>query len=452
MIRRRRLVLAAPLLALAVLTTAPRVGPAAHAADALTCATGRTTVHTAGGHRQRAPRGVRPVVACLSRTAHIAFEPTLGISSHGAVFYIAEDLPLGPHVLKSVDAGHSWAVLSRVTQPSAVGDPYLYVDPATDRVFAAALKSDLCTEVAVSDDAGATWITNPAVCGQVDHETLFAGRPVSSALVGYPKLVYMCAITGGVATLGTAVGCMKSVTGGATFVPTGQLPFPPRTDCVSGGSGHGVVGPDGAVYLPKGLCGQPLLAISHDEGATWSQVLVSAVAMSPDDHESAVAVDAKGNLYYAWVGSDTRLYLAISRTGGRTWGRPMMISPPGLYSASFPGIDVRLPGKIALDFMGEWSNDALWHGFVTTTSTALATSPVFWTTEVNPRGDPLVHGACPDSSGVRCDGAGDFFDVAIAPDGTTWAAFVDACSATCARNYTQNDAEEGVAAHIIGGP
>jgi hypothetical protein len=126
---------------------------------------------------------------------------------------------------------------------------------------------------------------------------------------------------------GTFTACSKSIDGGITFVRTGT---PPYTDdpTQEGGSqgvqghcggavGHGAVGPDGTVYLPRGWCGKPYVAISEDEGATWEKVQVAgngmAVGPGQEEHEMNVAVDADGTVYTTWIAQDRLPYLAVSR-------------------------------------------------------------------------------------------------------------------------------------------
>jgi hypothetical protein len=73
---------------------------------------------------------------------------------------------------------------------------------------------------------------------------------------------------------------------------------------------------------------------------------------------------------------------------------------------------------------------------------------VFLTAAVNPPDDPLLRGG--NCLVVRCDAEFDFIDTEIAPDGTPWAAFVDACGKdpkeACAAIGV------GVVARLTGGP
>ena len=75
---------------------------------------------------------------------------------------------------------------------------------------------------------------------------------------------------------------------------------------------------------------------SNDGGKSWSNgVLVNDVRGAPTEGLHALAADAKGNLFTAWLdkrgGKGTRLYGARSTDGGLTWSKNVMIyeSPEG---------------------------------------------------------------------------------------------------------------------------
>ena len=424
------------------------------------------------------------------RTGAMTMEPTMGIDHHGALYVgaqqrqtVAAFFYTAQTLMRSTDGGGHWVE----RDPSTVGqashpyseDPYLYVDPATSRVF----RNDLilpCQETSYSDDGGLTWTTAASNCDQADHQTIFAGRaPRGGAQPsGYPDVVYDCAINAGAdAGYGKVTSCDKSLDGGRTFQPTGGFPYvAPATSLSSplacdGATGHGFVGRDGTVYLPRGWCGQPYLAISHDEGATWTRVQVARNGMnagtdgSPDyqqiyDHEASVATDRNGTLYYLWIAHDYKPYLAISRDG-RTWSRPMMVAPPGVRETALPSLDVspsQQPGHVAIAFVGSTNAPtnpyphtddryarAWWNGYLVETTTALANNPVFYGGAINDPRDPLVEGPC---APVRCGAEYDFIDVAVSPAGQPYAVFVDACAGpkSCAAQG------EAVVGTIRGGP
>jgi hypothetical protein len=410
----------------------------------------RAVAHRSGGVRVTGAVSSTPTVE-LHQVGANAWEPTLGITNQGSIFYQG----FGPRlpyvkVVRSTDEGETWENVSPRLGPfhrhSVSADPYLHVDEETGRVFTADLQPEPGdphpgVEVSFTDDGGDTWTTTAEFDHNPDHQSLFTGPPVSNPTAGYPNVVYLC--VNGYSALSTV--CSKSLNGGLTFSPTGA---PAYLEVGCGGlSGHGVVGRDGAVYLPRGFCGQPFLAISHDEGLTWTRVQVADNG-SPN-HEAAVAVDEKGNLYYTWVADDFLPYMATSTDGALTWGDPMMIGPPGVVGAALPAIDVGSPGNVAVVYIGTADN-LTWNGYMMMTTKALRRDPIFLTAPVNPTSDPLTT-KCDRNFEDRCEGIGDFFDVVVAPDGTPWAAFADACVMDrCLGNFAGY--ADGFVARLVGGP
>ncbi|MCA1726830.1 MAG: glycoside hydrolase [Actinobacteria bacterium] len=406
---------------------------------------GRAVAHYAGGVvvRSRAVQRRAPV-ARLRPTGTQAAEPTMGIDADGTMFFVGTDgphadTPFGPvpkkiewPVLRSDDGGKTWLDVSPRVGPqrrhAIFGlDPMLHVDTDTGRVFTADLQIVACATVSFSDDKGENWTTAPA-CGLTDHQTVFTGPPVSSPTVGYPNVVYYCAIDGGVLVeLSTMTSCLKSLNGGLTWARTGSPAF---TDDPSQEHGQ------------SGIPGQPYLAISKDEGLTWTRVQVADNGMpydvesEVDEHEAGVAVDQAGNLYYVWTGRDRLLYLATSTDGGETWSEPKMIGFPGVTESWGPTIAVGAPGKIAVAYIGSTNapggeapqghgpayKKATWNGYITMTGRALARKPVYFSGTVNDVDTPLTKGSCRI---VRCDARiYDFIDIQIAPDGTPWTSMV----------------------------
>ncbi|MFN2388976.1 MAG: sialidase family protein [Actinomycetota bacterium] len=401
----------------------------------------------------------------------MAVEPTLGFTDDGSIFAqaVQRRTVFQPEVIRSTDGGATWdAVTPAVGDQNRTRltmDPYLYVDPATARVFTANLTAaPVCSDLSFSDDGGESWTTS-AVCGQFDHQTVFAGPAVTSPTIGYPNIVYFCAVNGGLATpTSTYTTCARSLDGGLTFSPTGEPAY--VTDVLrpnghlgpaglcDGASGHGIVDGDGTVYLPRGWCGQPYLAISRNEGTTWTRVQVARTGMSDQggvfDHEAGVAVDGDGNLYYTWVGRNRLPYLAVSRDGGSTWSKPLMIGAPEVELASFPGIAVGKAGRLAMVYMGS-ADGRRWNGYMTMTADALARSPILYSASVNARRDPLIKGDCGPT--FQCGAVYDFVDVVIGPDGTPWGSFVDGCTrAGCTTDSGSTGPFDGVMGRLVGGP
>jgi hypothetical protein len=329
-----------------------------------------------------------------------------------------------------------------------------------------------------SDDAGESWITNPLACGRPvnDHQTLFAGPPVSTPTVGYPNIVYYCWNDVG------SSSCTKSLDGGISFTPTGQPAFfgyPPdqgtEGDLCGGLHGHGVVDSKGNVYLPREYCGKPYLAISHDEGLSWDRVEVSKV--KKDDGvggaDPSVAVDAKGNIYYVWNSSKDRLpYLAVSKNGGKTWTDPIPVVAPGVKETNLATLAVGGPGKIAIAYYGSENSlfqqcriegsktypcDAgdyqktTWNGYLSMSTNALDGNPLFLTGTINDPKDPLIVHNCGPG---RCGSVWDFIDVVIGPDGIPYAIYVDGCIVDCEEKGSgpyEGHVHEGLMGSLVGG-
>lgn len=407
--------------------------------------------------------------ARLYRLGINGWEPSMGVDSKGRIFYQARNADLAPQVVRSTNEGHTWKKVSPMiagapAQPLSL-DPMLHLDKDTDRVFTNNIPPDVtCQTLSFSDDAGESW-TNTGICGHFDHQNIFSGPPPEGGdqPTGYENVVYYCAINFG-ALAGSSAGstCGRSLDGGLTWLHSGEPAFLTRTDqnndglpWCDGAVGHGFVDGRGTVYLPRVWCGEPYVAISHDEGFTWDQVKVTDMAGVA--HEAGVVADAQGNIYYVWIADDRLPYLTISRDAGKTWGEPMMIGPPGLKRASLAAIDIGATGKIATVYMGSTSPGKkqekwTWNGYITMTANALATRPTFYTSSVNTPKDPFTIQSC---GTTRCATLGDFFDVTIAPDGTPWAAFVDGCKAPkdCITEFENIGVRgEAVVGRLVGGP
>jgi hypothetical protein len=431
--------------------------------------------------------GALPTAQTFSVGGH-ALEPTLGLDPAGNVFYAAAGfdqvggLPK-TEVLRSSDSGKTWETVS----PRTVGqnnmplslDPYVYVDDVDGdnaRIFTIDL-TVACSYLSFSDDGGDSWITNPLACGRPvnDHQTLFSGPPVSSlSPTGYPNALYYCWNDVGSST------CSISRDGGITFRQTG-LPafegFEPGNDdqgflgadgFCGGLHGHGAVGPEGNVYLPREFCGVPMLAISKDEGTTWERVQVSDIRSTAQPSEGtghpSVAVDAKGNVYYVWISSkDRQPYLSVSRDQGKTWSKPVIAGPPGLTETNLPQVDAVGNGKIAIVYYGSANSPfpkckdecenpdyepVTWNGYITATTNALAKNPIFVTGTVNNPRDPLVRGRCGPG---RCQRVFDFVDVEIGRDGVPYGAFVDGCMELCTPKTPRAGEYEGLVTKLVGG-
>ena len=474
-----------------VLLTAFVAGTAIAGFGAEAKSTVRPTGGSAVAHRDgKAVAAGRVPVAKTNSITYKALEPTLGLTPGGDIFvaaaaYAQTGVPT-TEIMRSTDGGRTWTNTSPRVGPQnrhpISGDPYILVDNIdgdNSRIFTIDLYVG-CSYMSFSDDGGESWITNPLACGRPvnDHQTLFSGPPATSSPIGYPNVLYYCWNDVG------SSACSKSLDGGLTFTPTGQPAFfgyEPGSgdngfydvDGFCGGlHGHGAVGADGTLLLPREYCGKPYLAISHDEGISWKQVEVSKIrSISQPDEGAAhpsVAVDAKGNIYYLWIGSkDRQPYLSVSKDDGETWSDPVIAGPPGLKETNLPQLTVGKPGKVAFVYYGSMNSPypkckrecetidyqkTTWNGYLTISANALDSNPLFLTGTINDPKEPLVRKRCGPG---RCSMAMDFIDVEIGPDGLPYGIFVDACMSDC--NEIAGDGGpfgeyEGLLARLLGGP
>lgn len=400
-----------------------------------------------------------------------AAEPTVGVDPKGRAFYAAAAYEPVPRttVLRSTDDGRTWTPTSPHLpvagpyDPPATLDPMLHVDEVTGRVFNADNYAG-CLWISFSDDAGETWERNPVACDRpvLDHQSL-ATAPFPAALASqrgaYPNVVWYCVGM----LLHVAAICHRSLDGGRTWALTSEPAFP-GFDPAGGGLCNMYTGPiradeQGTLYVPKGHCGQPWLAVSSDGGDTWRRTRVSDQLPQAYDH-TGVAVDDAGNVYYVWMDQQHRLpWMAVSRDGGATFGQPLMIAPPGVAEVNFPAVVAGEAGRVAVSFPATTvadrnSQDRVWLNYTLVTTDALATEPLFVSTTASPADDPVRRGVCGPG---RCSGLFDFQGMVIAPhDGSLWEAIGDNCTtAACRTNSTwivETNTAEGFAVRQVGGP
>jgi hypothetical protein len=443
------------------------LGTGSAAAAGSLCATNRpATSYFPGGSPARLSGSPR-LVPCRYDTAFGAMEPSFAFGHDGrlllAAWHTRLDTPGGvppfDQVIRSNLRHTEWLDVSPsgVRQHPQSFDPQLLVDQRTGRVFNVDFLSDgqpQCSTISWSDNEGGSWQTSPLACGGFDGESIGTGPPVSSRPLGYPDIVYYC--TGTTPTSApptTTPECSKSLDGGALFSPTGTSPYPafsPTQDTFAPWGGDPLVGPNGTLYVPKRFNAQPWIAISHNEGLTWTDVQVASNGSGGEANRGAL--NSRGDIYYAYVDAKHHEpYLVYSRTQGKTWSKPMALAPPGVREGALPRptADPAHPGRVAIAWLGSTSapghapfyaycdvllqpctdanySRARWNGYLTEIQNVFAARPVLQTATVDPANRPLFTGGC--SADGACKANLDFIHAQFGPDGTAWGVFVDDCA------------------------
>ena len=83
-------------------------------------------------------------------------EPSIGVTSTGCVFFIALE-----KVMRSCDYGESWEDVAGPMCAFQTNDPWGWVDPVTDRIFAVQMQGLETSWICWSDDDGESWLGNP---------------------------------------------------------------------------------------------------------------------------------------------------------------------------------------------------------------------------------------------------------------------------------------------------
>ena len=298
-------------------------------------------------------------------------------------------------------------------------DPYVYVDPWTDRIMKFDMHALLGMTVEWSDDEGSSW-NGPSVATQIysvqDHQTIAS----SNMPALFHPTTWMFCINGNA----PHPLCSSSQDGGATWGPeTSGAPI----TCNSGGlSAHLVGSVDGNFYRGnKGCSGDGYSVFrTTNAGISWTEHVLptteTGIADTWNAEEAQVEVDSEGNVHAMWMGLDNMPYWSYSVDQGDTWSNATMIAPPiNLSGTGFPVVVAGDAGTVAFGYVGETEGDEeTWNAYLTYATDAFNETPLLTTVQLNVEGDPIDIET--DCGYNRCGGLGDFLDIRVDAYGRTW--------------------------------
>jgi len=403
---------------------------------------------------------------CLSLTGFGTSESSLGIASDGTLFVAPAYTNDGNGVARSTDNGQTWqALIPTADAGGAHGrvQPFFYLDPSTDRMFFATSHTGGGFDLSWSSDKGTTWSYELVSTDAQDWIKIYAGPAATTAPTGYPNVVYTSAPSPiSTPSDGLTPGpdhqtVYKSLDGGMTWQSVGgtALTLNPSNEVTAGLAtstvcpstewvifGDGVVGADGTVYIGYRMCTELAIAISKDEGNTWSSVVVPGSVLptfssplSPLSTQNLlasepIAVDASGNIYAVWNDAQGLVHLSVSMDHGATWtsggaSGALVASAPGVTSTVLSAIGVKAPGTISIAYFGSTDGKA-YSGYLAESTNALSAQPVFWSTTVDDPSEPFFANGFDNDYAQSLSGGDldEFVQVKYAPDGDVWVSFL----------------------------
>lgn len=383
-----------------------------------------------------------------------AYEPSIGVTSDGAIYMNAHRADGSPGVWRSTDDGASWTeVTNDADRPTGSSDPWLWVDPWTDRVFSAELQGLACSWLMWTDDGGATWGKNVAGgCGIPGHhfQKITGGPPPAGVTTsGYGSILYYSMTSlrdpdpqrpANLIVGGTGSDVSVSLDGGLTWSQPVRA-HPPTPGGYSQ-AGPVAVALDGRAWSPAQTDDGVRIARSDDAGGSWSLLAtLTDVGYQPYGSDPSLAVDADATLFLLHPSATSAPVLRASRDGGATWTSPRSIAPPEVTSTIFPIVRAVGNDTVIATYYGTtaeasaWDAEpsfapasAAWHLYLARVENASSEDPVV--TTVKAEEDPVQRGCiwmrgAPDPG---CRNIGDFIGLA-AREGVAYVGFVDGCDA-----------------------
>lgn len=402
-----------------------------------------------------------PALFSVLATGREGAEPSIGITARGNVFVTA-----GERLLRSSDAGKTWSDVTGQLLASSF-DPYLWIDPTTNRVFHVNLQI-ATSYLTYSDTEGDAWTQVPISGGAGDHEKLSTG-PSSAGFPGsgtlYPNVVYY-AVNGGAGSL-----VSTSLDGGRTWGPLVPIGTPGL--CGTGGINGQPHGTErGTVLLPYyQVCGvEPSLAgyvyvASSTNGVSWSRTVVTE-SLGAGEFDPDLASDADGNVFLAFMAGaegNHSVYVSRSKNDGQNWDKTFRVAPDPLGSTIFPTIVAGAAGELWVSYLATDDTtenpDAApaateWYLYASHVSRADTSEPRIDTYLVDPHPVQLGRISTQGFTGGDADrNLLEFIDSALdLSTGRLWIVYADGCPEGSCTRKAQSVAADTTVARLDAGP
>lgn len=365
-------------------------------------------------------------------------EPSVAVDSKGRIYVSAPSgLTSASYLWVSEDDGASWKQLD--PNPFKAngkglggGDTSIAIGP-DDSVWVTDLWAGSST-VSVSKDGGKTWTASP-VGSQVPYNDR-EWNTVDSKGRGY----YL----GRTFTPGVATWVARSDDGGLTWLQVGNpwISGPGADEANMGRQNGGMIANPktdaiGVVYscATRAVC----VSTSSDQGMTWKQAVAARGEGSVANLFPAIAADTDGNWYVAYAESvkDGGHVIKIAASAdGRTWGEPIAVTTTSA-TRLMPWIVAGDPGRVAVawyetDVLADSNDvgkmkDARWNVALAVGVDALGESPTFDVRNVSAepvhKGSVSTRGLSPGDPNPPDRGLGDFFTIALDPQGKAHLSF-----------------------------